>query len=160
MIKKYGRLKRFLMIGEGHNVNMDDVGHITKIPRGYKYYINGVLYNTQFYGSGNNDWEIKFGDVDKNGKMNIKMLNTLTYSIAKEVLTNVAKTLVMFIRFQKPRSIMYRTDTRSRVVAYRRLYELLHGNNEIMGYYTDSIDDNLHYIIKNGVSIRDIVPVK
>jgi len=158
---KNGRLGRYLMLGEGYNIDINDINHITKILNGYRYYVNNVEYNTQFWhiGPGPNDWELKFGDVDKNGKMNIKMLNTSTISIAKEVMSNVAKTMVMFIRIQKPRSIMYRTNTRSRTIAYRRLYEYLAGNDDIMGYHIERYNDNLHYIIKNNVDIRDIIKV-
>jgi hypothetical protein len=157
VIKRYGRLGRYLMLGEAYDINMNDIGHITLVGRIYIYYVNGVRYGTTFNNLGSNDWEVVFGDLDKSDKINIRMLNTSTYTIAKEVMTNVAKSIVMFIKLKNPRSIRYVTDTQTRVVAYKRLANTLSMKPEVMGYHFEEYDKNLHFIIKNAYSLDDIL---
>jgi hypothetical protein len=157
VIKRCGRLGRYLMLGEAYDIDMSDIGHITLVGRVYICYVNGVKYGTTFNNTGVNDWEIVFGNMDKNDKINIKMLNTSTYTTAKEIMTNVAKSIIMFIRLKNPRSIRYVTDTKNRVIAYKRLFNVLSMKPEIMGYHFEEYDNNLHYIIKNTYSLDNII---
>jgi hypothetical protein len=144
------------MLDEGYNVDLNDTSGIDTDNRSnYKFIINDKRYIVKFYDFGNHDYEVKFG-IDKNGLKDIDMTNDMTVSSAKEVMVNVAKSIILFIKQNRPRSIKYVTDRKSRERQYKRLVNILMAS-KLFGYHLEHYDDNIHYIISDKYTIRDII---
>lgn len=145
------------MLDEGYTVNFDDTGYISHSQGSYYFDIIDKKYIVKFYDFGYNDYEIKFG-INKNGLKDIDMTNDMTVSLAKEVMISVSKCVVLFIKQKSPRSIKYVTDRKSREVQYRRLVNILM-SSKLFNYHLEHYNGNIHYIIRDGYNISDVITV-
>lgn len=152
----YNRLARYMMLDEGYNINFNDIGHISHIQGSYRFDIVDKNYIVKFYNFDNGDYEVKFG-INSGGTIkDIDMTNDMTVSLAKEVMVNVAKCIVLFIKQRTPRSVKYITDRRSKEKQYRRLVNILM-SSRLFNYHLEHYNGNIHYIIKDGYSISDVI---
>lgn len=145
------------IVSESYNINFSDTsGIVEKSPGKYLFTVDGIQYVVQFYNITKGIFHLKFGP-ERNGRIgSIDLFNKYDISFTKEVMSNVAKCIPLFVSKYKPISMCYTTDRSSREKAYIRLFNMLLYNKELLGY-TIQHKENVKCIVKDGNQIGEFI---
>lgn len=120
-------------------LNLDDYSEIEKI-KSSKFNVIAYKFGNHIFEASHvsdNQWIIKFGinnGFDALDKESLELTKEFDIKKTANILENVAKCLIEFIKDNKPQQMTFDADRQSRVRMYSRLVKLLMKNPNVMDY--------------------------
>jgi len=142
-------------------LNLDDYTEIEKI-KSSKFDVVAYKFGNHIFEAkhiSDNQWMIKFGTnngFDALDKESLEMTGEFDIKKTANILENVAKCLINFIKDYNPQQITFDADRPSRVRMYKRLVTLLFKHPDVMDYelagkVLSGNGHNYFKIIKKGI---------